>query len=186
MEYFCALDLVTDASFFRRARACSRPKRMMRSTPARVKIAVSTATSLAVPIWTRPPAPEYSPSVFSRMHRISKPSERRGSLNARQEPVRPYIGILRKPFSDRQQQPVERYRVGHLRGPAPQRQDRSHRIFAVSRCRPAASLHPFRGSRRRTMGSLCQGETASLCGGLAAPAMPLTRYILAAMPSPIS
>jgi len=38
----------------------------MRSTPLRVKVDTSTATSLLKPICTRPPAPEYSPSVFSR------------------------------------------------------------------------------------------------------------------------
>src|SRR3712207_5117362 len=30
-----------------------------------------------------------------------------GTLNARQEPVRPYVGVLRKPFPDRQQQSME-------------------------------------------------------------------------------
>ena len=34
--------------------------------PLRVKIAVSTATSIGSPRWERPPAPAYSPSVFSR------------------------------------------------------------------------------------------------------------------------
>ncbi len=38
----------------------------MRSTPLRVKVEISIATSLSSPVCTRPPAPEYSPSVFSR------------------------------------------------------------------------------------------------------------------------
>ena len=38
----------------------------MRSTPLRVKVETSTATSFSSPVCTRPPAPEYSPSVFSR------------------------------------------------------------------------------------------------------------------------
>ncbi len=80
MEYFCAFDLVTEASRPERRRACSKPKRRMRSTPRRVKIEVSTATSAGVPTWIRPPAPEYSPSVFSRMQRMSKASDFSGPV----------------------------------------------------------------------------------------------------------
>ena len=64
-------------------RACSKPKRRMRSTPCRVKIAVSTATSSGVPTCTRPPAPEYSPSVFSRTQRMSKSVLPQRALDAR-------------------------------------------------------------------------------------------------------
>ena len=39
---------------------------MMRSTPARVMIDTSVAASIGWPWCTRPPTPEYSPSVFSR------------------------------------------------------------------------------------------------------------------------
>ena len=62
-----ALLLVTTVSSFR-GRDCARrnAKRMMRSTPARVIIETSVATSIGRPWWTRPPTPEYSPSVFSR------------------------------------------------------------------------------------------------------------------------
>ena len=38
----------------------------MRSTPARVMIETSVATSIGRPRWTRPPTPAYSPSEFSR------------------------------------------------------------------------------------------------------------------------
>lgn len=41
----------------------------------------------------------------------------KGSLNAWQQPVRPYVGILRESFADRQEQSVKRYGVGHLRWP---------------------------------------------------------------------
>ena len=40
---------------------------MIRSTPTRVKIAVSVATSSGRPRCARPPCPAYSPSLFSRM-----------------------------------------------------------------------------------------------------------------------
>jgi len=39
---------------------------MMRATPVRVKTEVSVATSSGRPRCTRPPFPEYSPSLFSR------------------------------------------------------------------------------------------------------------------------
>ena len=47
-------------------RASSNAKRMMRVTPARVKIATSVATSCGNPRCERPPYPAYSPSEFSR------------------------------------------------------------------------------------------------------------------------
>jgi hypothetical protein len=64
-----AFDFVALVSSFRRARACSNAYRTMRSIPARVKTDVSTATSP-----TRPPAPEYSPSTFSRTKSMSTSS----------------------------------------------------------------------------------------------------------------
>ena len=67
MPWRCAFDLVTSVSCLRgRLRASSNAKRWMRSTPLRVKTEVSVATSSGRPRCTRPPEPEYSPSVFSR------------------------------------------------------------------------------------------------------------------------
>jgi hypothetical protein len=51
----------------------------MRSTPARVKVDTSSAVSIGNPLWMRPPAPEYSPSVFSRtMTQSISPASRSG------------------------------------------------------------------------------------------------------------
>ena len=62
-----ALDLVITVSSLRgRDRASPKAKRMIRSTPARVMIDTSVATSIGWPWCTRPPTPAYSPSVFSR------------------------------------------------------------------------------------------------------------------------
>lgn len=62
-----ALLLVTTVSSFRgRLAAVSKANRMIRSTPCRLKIAVSVATSQGKPRWDRPPCPAYSPSLFSR------------------------------------------------------------------------------------------------------------------------
>src|SRR5512139_1065839 len=56
MPCFCALDLVTSVSSLRgRLRASSKAKRMMRVTPARVKMAVSVPTSSGCPRCARPP-----------------------------------------------------------------------------------------------------------------------------------
>ena len=62
-----ALDLVTTVSSLRgRDWARRKAKRMIRSTPARVIMQTSVATSIGWPWWARPPTPEYSPSEFSR------------------------------------------------------------------------------------------------------------------------
>ena len=63
-----AFDLVTDVTrrFLPRRRASSKANRMTLSVPWRVKTAVWTATSWAVPACTCPPTCAYSPSVFSR------------------------------------------------------------------------------------------------------------------------
>ena len=46
---------------------------MTRSVPVRVKIAVCSTISLAVPSPNRPPTCEYSPSLFSRTIHMSMP-----------------------------------------------------------------------------------------------------------------
>ena len=62
-----ALDLVTTVNSLRgRDSASLKAKRMMRSTPARVIMLTSVATSIGCPWCARPPTPEYSPSEFSR------------------------------------------------------------------------------------------------------------------------
>ncbi len=62
-----ALDLVTTVNSLRgRERASAKANRMMRATPARVKIETSVATSSGRPRCERPPCPAYSPSEFSR------------------------------------------------------------------------------------------------------------------------
>ena len=67
MAWRCALLLVTTVSSLRgRDWASLKAKRMMRSTPGRVMIETSWATSIGSPLCTRPPTPEYSPSEFSR------------------------------------------------------------------------------------------------------------------------
>ena len=61
----------------------SKAKRMIRSTPRRVKIAVSVATSSGRPRCTRPPWPAYSPSLFSRtitQSRSPGPTSRSGEV----------------------------------------------------------------------------------------------------------
>ncbi len=82
MPWRCALDLVTMVSLRRgRDMASSQAKRAMRSTPARVNTETSMPTSIGSPRWARPPAPAYSPSLFSRTitQSISRPSSgRRG------------------------------------------------------------------------------------------------------------
>ena len=49
-----------------RWRALEAANRRQRSTPALVSIEVSVAASAGPPRWTVPPAPTYTPSVFSR------------------------------------------------------------------------------------------------------------------------
>src|SRR4051812_15250446 len=67
MPWRWAFDFVTSVRcFLGRLRASSNAKRCTRSTPLLVKVEISIATSLSSPVCTRPPAPEYSPSVFSR------------------------------------------------------------------------------------------------------------------------
>ena len=61
----------------------SKATRMMRSTPRRVKIEISVATSSGRPRWVRPPWPEYSPSEFSRtitQSRSPMPAFRNGEV----------------------------------------------------------------------------------------------------------
>src|SRR6185503_17720089 len=67
MPWRCAFDLVTSVRCLRgRLLASWNANRCTRSTPERVKVEISIATSFGRPWCTRPPAPEYSPSVFSR------------------------------------------------------------------------------------------------------------------------
>ena len=67
MPWRCAFDFVTTVSSLR-GRDCAslKAKRMMRSTPARVRMLTSVATSMGWPWCARPPIPAYSPSEFSR------------------------------------------------------------------------------------------------------------------------
>ena len=67
MAWRCALLLVTTVNWRRgRDRASLNAKRTMRSTPTRVMMDTSVATSIGCPWWARPPTPAYSPSEFSR------------------------------------------------------------------------------------------------------------------------
>ncbi len=60
-------DLVAEVTCFAgRVSASSNAKRMMRSTPLRVKTVCWNTVSRSVPSNMRPPTDEYSPSVFSR------------------------------------------------------------------------------------------------------------------------
>src|SRR3990172_9286250 len=76
MPWRWAFDFVTRVRCLRgRLRASANAKRCTRSTPWRVNTEVSVATSSGNPRCTRPPEPEYSPSVFSRTitQSISRP-----------------------------------------------------------------------------------------------------------------
>ena len=118
IEYFCALDLVTEASLPRRARACSKPKRRMRSTPVRVKIEVSTATSSVGALMDAAAgAGIFALGVFADAEDVEGVRLQR-ALNAWQQPMWADVGILHEGLADRQQQPVQRDRVRHLRRPA--------------------------------------------------------------------
>ena len=76
----CAFDLVTMVRSLRgRERASAKANRKMRSTPARVMIETSVATSSGRPRWTRPPTPAYSPSEFSRTITQSSSGPRHGA-----------------------------------------------------------------------------------------------------------
>ncbi len=64
---------------------------MIRSTPARVIMLTSVATSIGWPWWARPPTPAYSPSEFSRTITQSRSSGRQ-RLSGASMPGRMRVG----------------------------------------------------------------------------------------------
>jgi hypothetical protein len=60
------LFVTTVKSRLGRLTASWKAKRMIRSTPCRVKMETSVAHSQGQPVWLMPPCPAYSPSEFSR------------------------------------------------------------------------------------------------------------------------
>ena len=118
MPWRWALDLVTTVSSLRgRERASAKAKRMMRSTPARVNMETSVATSSGSPRCTRPPTPAYSPSEFSRTITQSSsgpvtPPQRAG--DAGQDARGAHVGVLVEGLADGEPQPPQRDVVGHV------------------------------------------------------------------------
>ena len=112
---------------------------MMRSTPARVIIDTSVATSIGWPWWTRPPTPEYSPSEFSRtmtQFRSSGSQRFSGAVDAGQDARRPHVGVLVEALADLQAQAPQRDVVGDVRVAGRAEQDRvlvAQRVQAVVR-----------------------------------------------------
>ena len=72
----------------------------------------SVPTSWGRPRCTRPPAPAYSPSVFSRTTTQSRSAgpgvARSGEVDARQQARRADVGVLVEALADREPQPPER------------------------------------------------------------------------------
>ena len=118
MPWRWAFDLVTTVSSLRgRERASAKAKRMMRVTPARVKIDTSVATSSGRPRCTRPPTPAYSPSEFSRT--ITQSSSGPGHVaqragDAGQDARRAHVGVLVERLADGEPQAPQRDVVGHV------------------------------------------------------------------------
>ena len=143
---------------FGRARASSKAKRMIRSQPVRVKIATSVPTSSGRPRCTRPPAPAYSPSVFSRtttQSRSAGPTSRERALDARQQARRADVGVLVEALADREAQAPERDVVGDVGradGAEVDRIERPQLLEAVRRHHPAgargSSAEPHVEARR--------------------------------------
>ena len=126
-----------------------------RSMPRRVKSEVWIATSSGAPAWKRPPSPAYSPSVFSRMHRMSTsagPRSRSGPGIPRSRRAGRRFTYWSKPGPDRQQQAPQRDVVGDAREP-----DRAEvdgvGVAQAGRGRPPASSGRARGTTRTTTGS---------------------------------
>ena len=69
----------------------------MRSVPLRVKTAVCITTSSGVPARSRPPMPQYSPSVFSRTTTMSTSS----GVRSRSGPGMPGSSRIGRRFTDR-------------------------------------------------------------------------------------
>src|SRR2546430_1473445 len=94
-----------------RAAAALNAKRMMRSTPTRVKMATSVAVSHGWPTWLRPPWPAYSPSELSRTSSQSIAMGRPEHASRRWDYVpgkcaRPDVGVeLQRPTQRQQQAP---------------------------------------------------------------------------------
>ena len=131
--------------------ASLKAKRMMRSTPARVIIDTSVATSIGWPWCARPPTPAYSPSEFSRTMTQSRSSARQRlqrRVDAGQDARRPHVGVLVEALADRQPQAPQRDVVGDLRVAGRAEQDRVLAAAARPGRRPASSRRG-RGTSRR-------------------------------------
>ena len=113
----------------------------MRSTPARVIIVTSVAASIGWPWCTRPPAPEYSPSVFSRTITQSRSCGRQrlsGASIPGKMRVGAHVGILIESLADLQAQAPQRDVVRNVpvaRGPE------KDGVFAAQRIQSALRHH---------------------------------------------
>ena len=108
MPWRWALDLVTTVSSLRgRDRASSKAKRMMRSTPERVKMATSVATLVRQAAMRAPALPGiFAFRILAHDHPVElaavNAAQRTG--DARQNARRPDIGVLVERLADRQPQ----------------------------------------------------------------------------------
>ena len=143
MAWRWALLLVTTVSCLR-GRDCAsvKAKRMMRSTPTRVMIETSVATSIGWPWWARPPTPAYSPSEFSRTMTQSRSfgaAALQRRVDAGQDARRPHVGVLVEALADRQAQAPQRDVVGDVRVAGRAEQDR---VLVAQRVQPVGRHHP--------------------------------------------
>ena len=118
MAWRCALDLVTTVSSLR-GRDCAslKAKRMMRSTPARVRIDTSVATSSGKPLVdAAADAGIFAFRVFADDHPVEflavNVAQRAG--DAGQDARRADIGVLIERLADREPQAPQRDVVGHV------------------------------------------------------------------------
>ena len=151
MPWRCALDLVTTVSSLRgRDRASAKAKRMIRVTPARVKIATSVATPGAGRGARARHWPAYSPSEFSRTITQSSSSPetlRSGLVMPGRMRVGRTLAYWSKRLADRQPQAPQGDVVGHVRG-AHRAEEDARRSRAAARGRPPASSRRAAGSSR--------------------------------------
>ncbi len=119
MPWRWALDLVTTVSSLRgRERASSKAKRMIRSTPARVKIATSVPTSSGMAaVGAAADAGIFALAVLAHDHPVEIGGVERwrsGLVKPGQDPRRPHIGVLVEALADREPEPPERDIVGDV------------------------------------------------------------------------